>query len=309
MDPGEGRTGRRLAALSPAVVMAFRDSYSSAFSGRVTPWVRRLLIANTAVFGAQLVLTLLRIDERVVYDWLALQPDRLLLRPWTVLTYAFVHATVFHWFFNMFALFFFGPRLEERWGGRGFAKFYLVAALGGALFSMISPHAPVVGASAAINGLLMAWAIFWPDDEVWFLGLFPVRMLWLVIGIGFFSMFNAMSSAGDGVAHLAHLGGFAAAFAYLKSPWAPNGWGELPPSQKKRRRSPLMAWKAGKETSAVSTAPARPMAPTRAERRAERELLDDVDRILDKISAQGIASLTEEEKQRLHDLSRQRRTN
>ena len=69
------------------------------------------------------------------------------MQPWTLLTYAFVHAGLGHIFFNMLVLFFFGPPLEERWGSREFLKFYLVAAAGGALLALLVPG-PVVGASA-----------------------------------------------------------------------------------------------------------------------------------------------------------------
>src|SRR5215207_4987836 len=191
------------------------SSFDSPFRTHVTKWVRWLLIANTAVFGATLVLALMRVPELAVFDWLGLRPRQVLFRPWTVITYAFVHAGVFHWFFNMVALYFFGPRLEDRWGSRDFVRFYLMAALGGALFSFISPNGVIVGASAAINGLLMAWAVYWPDDEILLLGVFPIKIKWLVIAMGFFSMFSAMAAQGDGVAHLAHLGGFLTALAYL----------------------------------------------------------------------------------------------
>lgn len=296
--------------------MAYPGSYGgSPFSSHVTPWVRRLLIANTAVFGAMLVLALLRVPTPAVYDWLALDPRRVLTRPWTVLTYAFVHAGVFHWFFNMFALYLFGPRLEERWGGRAFIRFYTVAALGGALFSLITfldPGGWVVGASGAINGLLMAWAVFWPDDEVSFLGLFPVRILWLVIAMGFFSLFSAMSAAGSGTAHLAHLGGFVAGFLYLKSPWAPNAWGDVPSRRKTAKATQqraLVPWSPKKQAAAPAPKAPAPAAAAGRTARAERELLDDVDRILDKISAEGLSSLTPEERARLDEVSRRYRTN
>ncbi|HEU0055603.1 MAG TPA: rhomboid family intramembrane serine protease, partial [Longimicrobium sp.] len=93
------------------------SSYGSPFRGTVTPVVRWLLIANTAVFGASLVFALMRMPDLAI-TWLGLQPSEAIYRPWTVLTYAFVHAGVGHWFFNMITLFFFGPRLEERWGAR-----------------------------------------------------------------------------------------------------------------------------------------------------------------------------------------------
>ena len=290
--------------------MPYYETYGSPFRSVVTRWVRWLLIANTAVFGGLLLLELFRLTPTLAWNWLALRPSSVLVRPWTVLTYAFVHAGAFHWLFNMFALYLFGPRLEERWGQREFIKFYLIAAAGGALFSLIEPSGYVMGASAAINGLLMAWAFYWPDDEILLLGIFPIRMKWLVLAMGFFSMFSAMGASGDGVAHLAHLGGFLTALAYLKSPWAPRGWGEIPsrPRSAKGRKPArtLVPWAGEKEEAAVRPAQQQGSA---AARRNERELLDDVDRILDKISAEGLSSLTDDERRRLDEVSRRYRTN
>lgn len=305
------RSGR--IAFSLRRFMPYYETYGSPFRSVVTRWVRWLLIANTAVFGGLLVLELFRVTPGTAWNWLALRPDQVLLRPWTVLTYAFVHAGPFHWLFNMFALYLFGPRLEERWGSREFLKFYLIAAAGGALFSLVEPSGYVMGASAAVNGLLMAWAFYWPEDEILLLGIFPIRMKWLVLAMGFFSMFSAMGAGGDGVAHLAHLGGFLVALAYLKSPWAPRGWGELPPRRRPAKaRKPtrtLVPWAGKKEEAAARPAQPQPSGAGRRSARQERDLLDDVDRILDKISAEGLESLTEDERRRLDEVSRRYRTN
>ena len=291
--------------------MAYATWSDTPFRSTVTRWVRWLLIANTAVF---VVMFLVRPLGELAFQYLALRPSRVLLQPWSVLTYAFLHAGLGHWFFNMLALFFFGPRLEERWGSRTFLRYYLVVALGGALFSFFAWNVGVVGASAAVNGLLVAWAVYWPDDEVMFFGIFPIRIKWLVLIMAFISMLMALGGAGgDGVAHLAHLGGFAVGFAYLKSPWAPNSWGDLPTRRKPKKPAAsraLVPW-AGKKNEEAGAAP-RPAAPPAVAgrtSRAERELLDDVDRILDKISAQGLSSLTPEERARLDEVSRRYRTN
>ena len=306
--------------------MAYASSWSDTpFRSTITKWVRWLLIANTVVF----VVFLLGGPLRQFRPFLELWPNRLLTQPWSVLTYAFVHAGIGHWFFNMLALFFFGPRLEERWGSREFIKYYLVAALGGAVFSFLAWNSGVVGASAAVNGLLMAWAIYWPDEEVMFFGIFPIKIKWLVMIMGFLSilsamanMTDAMGNASDGTAHLAHLGGFVAGFLYLKSPWGPRSWGDIPSARRKQaatkqkavvpwspRRSQQAAQQPGQAAAAAAAAAQQQAASGRRPSKAERELLDDVDRILDKISAQGLASLTPEERARLDEVSRRYRTN
>ena len=290
--------------------MAYRSSYDAPFRSSVTPWVARFLFANTAVFLVALLLGRTSLGPTVL-DLLILDRDRLLVRPWTPITYAFTHAEVLHFLFNMLGLFFLGPPLEDRWGGRAFVRFYLVAALGGAIFSLFIPGG-VLGASAAINGLLLAWALIWPEAQVYFFGVIPIKVKWIALGSVVLSLMNAAGGGGGGVAHLAHLGGFAAAFLYLKSPWAPSDWGEVPAraGAKKKKKNPIAAW-VGKKRSAAQPAPTatvtpHPSSPTR---RSERDLLDDVDRILDKISAQGLGSLTDDERRRLDEVSRRYRTN
>lgn len=301
--------------------MAYRDSYGGFGGHTLTPWVKRLLIANTALY---VVGQLLRFAPSVgqALGYLAFQPAYFLTRPWTLVTYAFFHVGVMHLVGNMLMLFFFGPPLEERWGSRGFLKVYLIAAAGGALFSVLfaflDPASYIVGASGAVLGLMLAFAMIWPDMEVLILGIFPAKMKWLVAGLIFINLAMALEGSGGQVAVLAHLGGMAAAFLYLKSPWAPHAWGELPRGrgkpQQKRAGMALVPWSgkkqqaAASQTAATTTTQARPAAARRG-KSAERELLDDVDRILDKISAHGLASLTEEERKRLDEVSRRYRTN
>jgi membrane associated rhomboid family serine protease len=296
--------------------MAYRESYGGFGGGAVTPWVRRLLIANTAVFLAVFVLE--NIARVPVFQYLAFRPRAFVTTPWTVLTYSFVHAGVWHLLGNLLVLFFFGPRLENRWGSREFIQFYGISVAGGALFTVLfyfmQPTLAVVGASAGTFGIMVAFAMLWPDDEIHIWGIFPLKAKWFV---GILVALNVLLLwQPTNVAVLAHLGGVLAAFLYLRSPWAPRGWGDLPtaPRKPQQRRGGIavVPWSGKKQP--VSTAPqsgtataARP-APVRSAR-AERELLDDVDRILDKISANGLGSLTDEERKRLDEVSRRYRTN
>jgi membrane associated rhomboid family serine protease len=271
--------------------------------------VKRLLIANTAVFVAMLVWNLFSGGAGTAIGWRFLGLDRstVLFQPWTLLTYAFVHASIGHIFFNMLALFFFGPPLEERWGSTGFLKLYLVSVAGGALVALLSPDR-VVGASAAINGVMLAYAMTWPDNQVYVWGIFPIKVKYLVMILAAISFFFALDGGGGPVSHLAHLGGFASAFLYLKSPWAPSAWGDVVSVKRKKPRA--MAWRGGgaRQDAPVRSAAPQPIARKDAQR-MERDLLDDVDRILEKISHEGLASLTAQEKERLNEVSRRYRTN
>jgi membrane associated rhomboid family serine protease len=265
------------------------------FGFTVTPWVKRLLIANAAVF----VLTL---AFPAVIRFLQFVPAQILYQPWAIVTYMFVHGGFFHLFFNMLVLFFFGPPLEDRWGSSEFLKFYLIAGIGGALLSFVFWDIAIIGASGAVYGVMLAFAMYWPDNPIYIWGIFPVKAKWLVGGLIGLSVFFAMTGGAPGTAHLAHLGGAAAAFVYLKSGFSPGPFGSRP--KKPKRAKPA----GGTPVTSLRTTPvARPVAG-RAVNREEEQLLDEIDRILDKISARGMDSLTAEERVRLDEASRRFKT-
>jgi hypothetical protein len=214
----------------------------------------------------------------------------------------------------MLALFFFGPPLEERWGSRGFAKFYLVAGLGGAILSLLFWNQTIAGASGAVYGVMVAFAMFWPDNPIYIWGIFPVKAKWLVTFLVGLSLFYAVTPPGGQTAHLAHLGGAMAAFIYLKSAFAPPAWGEVSgrPSRGRSGR-PAAKWgllaklrTAGRRAKAVESAPVARSAPAP---KVRRRSVDEVDRILEKISEGGISSLTPDERKHLEEASKKFRTN
>jgi membrane associated rhomboid family serine protease len=291
--------------------MAYSTSrFESPFGMTLTPWVKRLILANTAIGVIQLLLYFAG-QGGVLESALAFRPVEFLERPWSPLTYMFVHGDFWHFFFNMLVLFFFGPPLEERWGSTEFLKYYLVAGLGGALLCLLDPRSAVIGASGAIYGLMLAYALYWPDNPVYIWGIFPVKVKWLVLALAAFSIFGALGSFGSGVAHWAHLGGFALGFLYLKSPWGPSPWGPVHHGARAKRKGFTLPWKrSAKKKPVTAVAPMPRNAPGRTIRpRKEQELLDDVDRILEKISARGLGSLTDEERRRLDEVSRRYRSN
>jgi len=297
--------------------MAYRDSYGPEFSGpRLTLWVKRLLIGLTAAF-----LVLFITDDllrRGITPYLEFIPGLILRQPWSVLTFPFVERNPLSLLFVLITVFFFAGPLEERWGVRGFMQFLAVSALGGVLGALVlgalSPRmlgVPVSGFTGAIYGMLLAFALNWPEMEIRIWGIIPVKAKWLALVSAAIGFIISIQSGGLG---LAHLGAFATAFAYLRSPWAPRAWGEAPPARKAPRKQQqsraVVPWTGKREAGSAQAAP-RPPAATGARRsaRSERDLLDDVDRILDKISAQGLSSLTEDERKRLDEVSRRYRTN
>lgn len=185
--------------------------------GGLPPWTRRLLIANTVVFA---VMMLGILPFRWALQNLALVPPDLLWEPWTMVTYMFLHAGFMHFLFNMVILFFFGPPLENRWGGTEFVKFYFICGLGPAILGFllagwVGPR-PVVGASGALYGLLLAFALLWPNRKLYIWGIMPVKAKWLVGFLAFFSLYTLMSGQSGNVAEWAHLGGLVTGFLYLK---------------------------------------------------------------------------------------------
>ncbi|HWV57636.1 MAG TPA: rhomboid family intramembrane serine protease [Longimicrobiales bacterium] len=269
-------------------------SFGFGFGYPLTPWVKRLLIANAAAY---LLFGFLLPDR--AWSYAAFVPSQILFRPWTPLTYMFLHAGFFHLFFNMLALFFFGPPLEERWGSREFLKYYLICGLGGAVLSFVfAPNAAVVGASAAVFGIMLAFAMNWPDSPIYIWGIFPVKAKWLVAILAGLSLLSAVQGVGDGIAHFAHLGGFVAGFLYLKVD-APRG--HLAGLKKRFSRSRLTVIPGGK------TGPTPTVKRASRPAREEERVLDEVDRVLDKISTQGMSSLSAEERRLLDEVSRRYR--
>jgi membrane associated rhomboid family serine protease len=151
-----------------------------------------------------------------VVQALVLVPALIPERPWSVVTYMFLHAGVWHLLFNMLALYVFGPRVEGRLGGRQFLLLYFISGLVGALTSLLTPSAAIVGASAAIFGVMLGYARYWPRDLVLVWGVLPIQARWFVMGMTALSLFAGFGGAQPGVAHFAHLGGFLGGWMYLK---------------------------------------------------------------------------------------------
>ena len=176
----------------------------------MTSWTGRLLVANALMFFVAPPRTAL---SRA----LTFVPVEFLSQPWTIVTYMFLHGSFTHLFFNLLVLFFFGPRLEDRLGGGDFLGLYFYSGLGGAAFSLVfARYAAVVGASGAVFGILLAFAMYWPREKIWIWGIFPVEARFLAGALILTSLWSGIAGAQSGVAHFAHLGGLAFGWGYLK---------------------------------------------------------------------------------------------
>jgi membrane associated rhomboid family serine protease len=178
--------------------------------GALTPWVQRLLIANVVMFFVTSA-------DQGLFRSLWFYPPIAIYKPWTLVTYMFLHGSIGHLFFNMLGLFFFGSRLETRLGSKSFLWLYFLAGVGGALFQTVfASAAPMVGASGAIYGLLIAYAYFWPREKILVMFVIPME-IWLAVTLYvFYSLYAGMGNVAGGIAHFAHLGGAAVGFGYLK---------------------------------------------------------------------------------------------
>src|SRR3989440_8222240 len=277
----------------------------------LTLWVRRLLVANLLVF---LIQKTVLIDPRYL-EALGLVPLHALERPWTFVTYMFLHASVLHLAFNMLMLFVFGPSVEDRMGGRAFILFYLLCGISGAAFSFLlmqaMPITLVLGASGAIMGVAVAFAWYWPNHPVFVFPLpDPIPAKWLItflVGVDLaLAWLGALTQAGitDGVAHLAHLGGVATALLYLKGQdWrATHGEGRL----RQMAESSVLVSQPPRVSRSGSVPPSAQRTKARGEPDARASA--EIDRVLDKISASGVDSLTPAERKFLTEFSRRKRT-
>ena len=239
----------------------------------MTPWVRNLLLANVGVF-------LLQQTNPGLVSLLGFVPVEMLRHPWTLFTYMFVHDGVSHILFNMLALYFFGSRVEAAMGSQKFLWLYLISGVMGGLVSLIfTPTAYIVGASGAVFGVQLAYAIHWPRDRIMIWGVFPVEARWLVVGTTVFALYGGLKGGG-GIAHFAHLGGYVGAYLYLK-------WVEF--------NAPVKQWQrkvAGPPASTIAVGDWKRVDLNKVHE-ANR---DEVNRILDKINEKGLNSLTSQER-------------
>lgn len=240
----------------------------------MTPWVRVLLGANIAAYFLQ------QTSEWVTSTfWF--YPPLLFSRPWTLVTYMFLHGDLMHIGFNMLGLYFFGVRVEDRLGRNRFLGLYFVSGIVGALFSFITPNTPIVGASAGLYGVMLAFAYYWPETQILVMGVVPMTAKVMVIMYTLMALWFGYTGGGN-IAHFAHLGGFVGGGVFLKL-FAERGRKSFRARAEGADKLKTARWKAGD----------RPNVDMSKVHDLNKE---EVNRILDKISAHGVGSLTPQEK-------------
>ncbi len=183
-------------------------------SGPLTPGVKYLLFICVGVFLLQsfagpYILVVLGLVPLLVWKKYFV---------WQLGTYIFLHGGVFHLVFNLLALWMFGGPLERQWGTKNFIKYFLVTGIGAGISSaVVSPGQgiPVVGASGAIYGILLAYGMIFPDQMIFVWFLFPIRARYFVIIFGAIELYASVTGSQTGVAHVAHLGGILFGYLYI----------------------------------------------------------------------------------------------
>jgi len=249
----------------------------SMFSWRaLPPGVKGLLVANGSLFVLQAFLPRVGGPDLVV--WLGLTPWAVTQRffLWQPFTYLFLHGGILHLFFNAFMLWALGREIERSWGTRSFLFFYFLCGAGAALANIaVGPWStlPVVGASGAVYGLLVAFAMMYPSAVFYLWLIIPMKARYAVILFGVIEFFLSFSGSTSGVSNIAHLGGMVTGYLYMShGRWRLMGrfwWGRFLDRFSRKKTPPVVM----------------------------HELSEEVDRLLEKISHKGVGSLTRAERQ------------
>ena len=300
------------------------------------PVTKNLLIVNVLVFMATWVF------ERSGTDLTSLFGLHFFLasdfRVYQFLTYMFLHGGFTHILFNMFALWMFGSVMERVWGPKKFLFYYIVCGIGAGIIQELVQYADymiqglaayqyvnaggvqmttdtyinlwtTIGASGAVYGILLAFGMIFPNERLFIIPFpFPIKAKWLVTGYVALELFSAMSGPGDGVAHMAHLGGMLFGFLLIRY------WQKHPDSSQRFGRSHGQEFfdnlrhmfDERQRNSHMKAEPTGGRRETDEEyNMRQRKNQEEIDAILDKIRRSGYDSLTKEEKQKLFDQSRQ----
>jgi len=260
-----------------------REQFRFGFGGFIiSPGVKYIIIATGLIFLFQTI-----IGSKLI-SWFGLYPVQVYreFRIWQFVTYMFLHGDFLHILINMIILWMFGCEVERNWGTNDFLKYYFICGVGAGVFHILfhlTSEVPVVGASGAVYGILLAFAMLFPDRPIILFPFFIAlkakywAMIFAVIAL-IFGMFGGQ----NGVAHFAHLGGMIVGFIYLKLSWRTSLFGSDFFKRKKDE------WEFQKLIN---------------KRKKMLELRQTIDVILDKINDVGYENLTEKEKRTLKTAS------
>ncbi|MBP1540820.1 MAG: rhomboid family intramembrane serine protease [Prevotella sp.] len=299
----------------------------------IPPMTKNLLIINVLAYLATMVL------ERSGINLTELGGLHFFLAThfhfYQFITYMFLHGGIWHLVFNMFALWMFGSVIERVWGPRKFLFYYIVCGVGAGITQEIVQYADyamsglaayqyvsaggvqyatadyinlwtTIGASGAVYGILLAFGMIFPNERIFIIPIpFPIKAKWLIVGYFVLEIVQAMSGPGDGVAHMAHLGGMVFGFLLIRY------WQKHPEQYNRSRGQEFFEnmkrhFDERQRNSRMKAEPTDNRRETDAEYNArKRQNQEEIDAILDKIRKSGYDSLTKEEKKKLFEQNRQ----
>ena len=298
---------------------------------------KNLLIVNFLAFAATWVLELRGIDlTQLLGLHFFLASD---FQIYQFFTYMFLHGGFTHIFFNMFALWMFGSVIERVWGPKKFIFYYIACGIGAGITQELVQYATytiesisayqyvnaggvqmttdayinlwtTIGASGAVYGILLAFGMIFPNERLFIIPFpFPIKAKWLIVGYIAIELFSAMTGPGDGVAHMAHLGGMLFGFLLIrywqKHPDSSQSFGRSRGQEffENMKRRYDQRQQQNNRMKAEQTDPRRESDEEYNARKRKNQ--EEVDAILDKIRKSGYDSLTKEEKKKLFDQSRE----
>ncbi|MEE9431024.1 MAG: rhomboid family intramembrane serine protease [Melioribacteraceae bacterium] len=280
------------------------------------PIIKNLLIINGIVFFITIIADNIKVDNttlgNIITEYFALIPfanTHWSFYPWQLITYQFLHGGLMHVGMNMFILWMFGMEIENNMGSRKFLVFYLLAGIAGGLLQLFlgSGLGPIIGASGAVYGVMVAFALYFPDRLIYVYMLIPVKAKYLIV----FVMVMEFMSVGNGdfTAHLAHLGGAIFGFLFItydkKNNLNVDRIFDMFKSDSTQSSNPTFTKK--KSTFGFGKKEVKEAefydinSNTSTTKKVEQKTIDQ---ILDKISESGYKNLTETEKQILFDASK-----
>jgi len=246
--------------------------------------VKILLILNTVVF---LLVEISGMQFELFYSNFGLVPAKVWssFMIWQPITYLFLHGGFIHLLFNMFVLWMFGKDLENQWGYIPFLKYYFACGIGAGIATSIfgwGSFTPVIGASGAIYGLLLAYGLTYPNRLVYLYGIFPIKVKFMVIGMGVIAFFASMTSTNSTVSHITHIAGMVVGLIYLQS---------------KLNFKNLKLWLIDRKIHSLNVKISK-------RENSDHQLQKKVDKILEKLNTEGWDGLTEAEQKVLHTASK-----
>ena len=263
--------------------LGFRNSMGNG-SSFISPAVKILVIINTIVF---FMVEISGMQFELFYSNFGLVPAKLWtsFMIWQPFTYLFLHGGFIHLLFNMFILWMFGRDLENNWGFIPFLKYYFACGIGAGIITSIfgwGSFIPVIGASGAVYGLLLAYGITYPNRLVYLYGIFPIKVKFMVIGMGIAAFFASMTSIDSTISHVTHIAGMLVGLIFL---------------QYKINFKYFKIWLIKRKINNLN------LKITKREN-YDHQLRKKVDNILEKLNDEGWDGLTESEQDALHAASK-----